>query len=163
MNHPTLPLLGQRLGRLPSRSGSIPPPPALSIDNAQVTEGIDSAAFFTVRLSRASLQPVNVNFDTADDTAIASEDYEATHMPLTILPGSTQANVPTDTANDGGIGMGTILDNDPLPPPRDTKAPTVTTTNPQDGARDVLRTTTVTANFSEAVQGVGPPPSSWSR
>jgi Calx-beta domain/Bacterial Ig-like domain len=149
-----------------------------------VTEGIDSAAFFTVRLSRASLQPVNVNFDTADDTAIASEYYEATHMPLTILPGSTQANVPvgiiddtqhedletfkvsvfsTDTANGGGIGVGTILDNDPLPPPRDTKAPTVTTTNPQDGARDVLRTTTVTANFSEAVQGVGPPPSSWSR
>ena len=56
---------------------------------------------------------------------------------------------PTNATISHAQGIGTIINDDPPP---DTTAPTVTTTIPQAGAKGVSRTTTVKANFSEAVQ-----------
>src|SRR2546427_2077375 len=53
------------------------PLPALSINDATVTEGNQGTtnAVFTVRLSAVSGQTVTVHFATADGTATAGSDY----------------------------------------------------------------------------------------
>jgi glucose/arabinose dehydrogenase len=62
--------------------------PTLSIDSVTITEGNSGTtnAVFTVTLSGSTDSPVNVNYATANDTAIASADYTATTGSLTFLP-----------------------------------------------------------------------------
>jgi hypothetical protein len=112
--------------------------PALSINDVTVTEGDSgtTTAVFTVTLSPSSNQTVTVNYTTANGTAIAPGDYQATSGMLTFNPGETSKpiNVPVngDTANEaicetffvnlsvptGGAtisdpqGQGSITDND---------------------------------------------------
>jgi hypothetical protein len=166
---------------LASPAWAADPLPALSINDTTVIEGDSgtSNATFTVSLAEPSSLPVSMNYATADDTATAGEDYVAENsgIILTFEPGETSktltvavngdtlhepdetffmnlSNVVNATISDSGSqGTGTITSDDPPP---DMTAPTVTTTTPQADAMEVSRTTTVTANFSEAVQGVDP-------
>lgn len=47
----------------------------------------------TITLSQAADQPVNLDYQTADDSATAGEDYIATSGTVTFLPGQTHATV----------------------------------------------------------------------
>ena len=66
--------------------------PMLSIANTSVTEGDSgtTTATFTVALSAFSGKTVEVNFDTADDTAVTPTDYVAASSSVSFTPGDTQ-------------------------------------------------------------------------
>ena len=65
------------------------PGPTLSISDVYVTEGNTGTtnADFTVTLLGAGSQPVPINFATADGTATAGTDYQATSNTVTFNPG----------------------------------------------------------------------------
>ncbi len=110
--------------------------PKASIDDVTVGEG-DGPAVFTVSLSEPGNRPVTVSFATADATAAAGADYQATTDQVTFAPGETSASVTVTvlsdlldepdetftvelTAADGAVlanasGAGTILDDDEPP------------------------------------------------
>ena len=69
--------------------------PELSIEDARMAEGDSGSAklAFAVTLTRASEQTVTVGWETADGTATAGEDYEATRGTLTFAPGSTERRI----------------------------------------------------------------------
>jgi subtilase family serine protease len=74
-------------------------PPALSISAAQVTESATAPVFylpFEVDIAPSLTGAVSVNYATADGTAIAGKDYQATSGTLTFIPGRIQqfVNVP---------------------------------------------------------------------
>jgi hypothetical protein len=71
------------------------PPPSLSIDDTNVTEGNSGTeiAIFTVSLSAASGKTVTVNFSTAGGTATAGSDYNSTSDMLTFNPGETTKSI----------------------------------------------------------------------
>jgi len=110
--------------------------PRVSIDNAERDEGHAGTAAldFTVSLSSASTQTVTVNFATANGTAVAGADYQATSGTLTFAPGQTTKTVSVPVMGDrvgefdknfvvnlsGGTailsdaqGTGTIRDDEP--------------------------------------------------
>jgi hypothetical protein len=72
-----------------------PPPPSIAIGDVTITEGNTGtrAANFTVTLSKASGQPVTVNYATANNTATAGSDYQATSGTLTFAPGETTKTI----------------------------------------------------------------------
>jgi hypothetical protein len=122
-----------------SATATVTVQPTLSINDVTVTEGDTGSvnATFTIRLSAAYTQPVVVHYSTANGTAVAGKDYAARSGNLRFNAGqvSKQINVPVlgdllneDTENffvnlSGATnacvadsqGIGTILDNDPLP------------------------------------------------
>lgn len=108
----------------------------LSITDVTVNEG--GSAIFEVRLSASSSQTVTVQFDTADGTAVASNqsgagDYQNVTGTLTFAPGETVKTItvhvngdaldesnetfsvtlssPTNAVIADGRGEGTIIDN----------------------------------------------------
>lgn len=110
--------------------------PSLSITDVTIAEtAAGSNAVFTVTLSAASGQTVTVKYATANDTALAGEDYTATSGTLTFAPGTLtqQITVPilddlkfeleetffvnlSDAANASiaeSQAIGTITDTDP--------------------------------------------------
>ena len=113
--------------------------PSLSIDDARVTEGDSGsvAAVFTVSLSRASGQTVEVDFATSDGTATAPADYTARSGRLSFPAGATTRTVTIQVQGDvvdeateaffvtlsspsnapiiGGEGTGRITDDDDAP------------------------------------------------
>jgi hypothetical protein len=116
------------------------PEPAISIGNAEVTEGAGGTsklAKFTVSLSAPSSKTVTVNYATANDSATAPSDYVAINpaRTLTFLPGVVTKTIkvkvkgdnqderdetffvnlsePTNAVIEDGQGVGTILDDDP--------------------------------------------------
>src|SRR5690606_11952073 len=119
--------------------------PVISIASAEVVEadgGNTRALQFVVRLSAPSSEPVRVDYQTADGTAVAGSDYGATSGTLTFAPGQTSAIVsisvsggnveearetrtlrltnPQNAELAGGVetleAVGTIIDNDgPVP------------------------------------------------
>jgi Calx-beta domain/Bacterial virulence factor lipase N-terminal len=66
-------------------------PPIITIADASVSEGDGGirTLTFTVSLTRESALPVSVHYGTADGTAKAGEDYEATSGMLVFAPGET--------------------------------------------------------------------------
>jgi hypothetical protein len=62
--------------------------PSISIDDVQVVEGNfgGSAAIFTVSMSFLSGKTVNVDYATADGTAVAGKDYVSQRGTLTFAP-----------------------------------------------------------------------------
>ena len=116
------------------------PTPSLSINDVSVNEGNSSTtpASFTVTLSAASSFTVTVNYATADNTANAGSDYQSTSGTLTFNPGETAKPVtvlvdgdttfeqsesffvnlssPTNASILDGQGVGTITNDDPVPP-----------------------------------------------
>ena len=129
---------GEGIGTITDQEQSTPGPgpsvPTLSIGDAAVTEGKDTAAEFTVTLSASSPTAVTVDYETSDGSAAAGSDYTATSGALTIPAGETtgviQVPVLDDTedepdetftvtlTNPGGAtvldgdGAGTIADDD---------------------------------------------------
>ena len=114
-----------------------PPPPSMTITDVTLTEGHTGTrvASFTVTLSAAADQPVTVAYTTADGTATAGGDYQATSGNLTFAPGQTHMTItvlvngdrlgePNESfvVNLSGVnnailtdtqGVGTILDDEP--------------------------------------------------
>lgn len=110
--------------------------PGLSVSDGTVNES-SAALLFTVTLSPASAQPVTVAYATADGTATAGLDYSATSGTLTFSAGQTSKTISvvvlTDTLDENNEtllldltnatnaslvdsqGLGTIVDDDPLP------------------------------------------------
>ena len=111
-------------------------PPTISINDVTVNESTGTMSF-TVTLSAASGQTVSVDYGSTNGTALAGSDYTATSGTLTFTPGvvSQTITVPinNDTVNEpgetlyvnlsapsnatiaDGLGIGTIVDNDPTP------------------------------------------------
>ena len=75
---------------------------ALSINDTSVSEGNSGTtnATFTVSLSEQSTQQVTVDYATANDTATAGEDYQATSATLTFAPGTTTQTVGVSVSGD---------------------------------------------------------------
>ncbi len=116
-------------------------PSALSIgDQLAVIEGNSgtTSATFTVTLSSPSASPVAVSYTTADGTALAGSDYQATSGTVPIAPGVLAATITVPVTGDAldepdetfyvnisttttGIGvtdpqgLGGIVDNDNAP------------------------------------------------
>ncbi len=86
----TLPPQSVTLLVLPQGTG-----PMVMAQDAAVSEppAGQTTAVFNVTLSSASDQPVSVNYATADGTATAGLDYEATTGVVTFAPGETTATV----------------------------------------------------------------------
>ncbi|HYK02781.1 MAG TPA: ELWxxDGT repeat protein [Thermoanaerobaculia bacterium] len=76
---------------------------AVAIDDARAGESAGSIAM-TVRLTRPSAQPVEVDYRTADDTAKAGQDYTAAAGRLTFAPGETVKTVTIPIAGDSVPG-----------------------------------------------------------
>jgi hypothetical protein len=115
------------------------PLPALTVSDVTVTEGNSGTtdAVFTVSLSAVSGQTVTVNYSTADGTALAGSDYIATNGSVSFLPGTTTQPITVKVIGDlfneldetfqlnlsnpgnatlaDSSGLGTIVNNDPLP------------------------------------------------
>ena len=107
----------------------------LTIGNQTVTEG--ATAVFTVTLSATSTQVITVNYATADGTAKAGSDYTSTSGTLTFPAGTVTRTISVTTLGDAlsetteafsvvltgasgalvtdGGGVGTIVDDDPVP------------------------------------------------
>jgi uncharacterized delta-60 repeat protein len=112
--------------------------PPISISDAPAVvegdAGSAASAVFTVTLSAASTQTITVHYATADGTAIAGKDYNATSGDLSFAPGETSKQIvvairgerldegdesffvklsnPTNAAIVRGTGVGTIQDDD---------------------------------------------------
>jgi hypothetical protein len=115
------------------------PEPTVSVNDVSVPEwnSGESPATFTVTLSAPCSDPVTVNYATADGTAVAGTDYEATSGTVYFSPGQTTATVnvniygnttvqpdrsftvnlsdPQNVLLGTSQGTGTILDDDGLP------------------------------------------------
>jgi probable HAF family extracellular repeat protein len=111
--------------------------PRVNISDVAVAEGNTGtrAATFTVTLSAAASQPVTVAYATANGTATAGSDYQATSGTLTIPAGQTSGAItvqingdrlaepnetfvvnlssPTNATIADGQGVGTIIDDEP--------------------------------------------------
>jgi chitinase len=77
------------------RIGGPPGPPSLRVSDASVIEGNSgtSTLTFLVTLTRASEEPIAVDFATHDATAIAGQDYTETSGTLTFAVGETSREV----------------------------------------------------------------------
>ena len=120
-----------------SPSATIQGPPALSVADAEVEEGLDAALAFAVTLNRAPSGTVTVDYATADGTAVAGADYTSTSGTLTFAAGETSKTVSVAVLDDvhdegsetftlrlsnasgayieDGVATGTISNSDPLP------------------------------------------------
>jgi hypothetical protein len=121
------------------QAGNPAAPSALAVSDAMVTEGSSGApvASFAVTLSPASTNPVSVTFATAPQTAATGVDFVAASGVLAFAPGETtklvtvsivpdlldeaaetfdlSLSAPSGAAIADGLGVGTIVDDDPLP------------------------------------------------
>ncbi|MBD2091798.1 glycoside hydrolase family 9 protein [Microcoleus sp. FACHB-1515] len=115
------------------------PTPNLSIGDVTVTEGNTGAATatFSVNLSASSTRTIDVNFATANRTAIANSDYTSKTGTLRFAPGETRKTIEVSVLGDtiaesgetfavnlssaanatiaDGEGVATIIDNDAPP------------------------------------------------
>ena len=73
--------------------------PVLKVSSPVVDESGRSADFF-VWLSKPSTLPVSVSYSTADDTAIAGQDYQEGAGLLNFAPGEMVKTVSIDLIND---------------------------------------------------------------
>ena len=113
--------------------------PTVSIGDVSVSEGNlgFTAATFAVTLSAPSTQPVSVDYQTANGSATSLSDYTADNGTVAFAPGATTADVtilaqgdllsendetffvdlsaPVNARILDGHGVGTIVDDDPLP------------------------------------------------
>ncbi len=113
--------------------------PSLTINDVTITEGNSGTllATFEVKLSKASLDTVTVQYGTGNGTAIAGSDYTATSGTITFAPGQTSKIItvpvngdllneinetftinlsnPSKATITRAQGIGTIIDNDAIP------------------------------------------------
>lgn len=76
--------------------------PVLAINDVAVTEGNSGTAnaTFTVSLQGAGSEPVTVNYASADATALAGSDYQATSGTLTFVAGQTSQTITVPVLGD---------------------------------------------------------------
>ncbi len=115
------------------------PVPTISVNDVSKLEGNSGTTGFdfTVSLSNPSYQLVSVNYGTQNGTAVAPFDYTSTPGTLPFGPGTTSAtvtvpvvgetvyesdetftfnlNAPVGGTISDGVGLGTILNDDPVP------------------------------------------------
>ncbi len=88
---------------------------SLAAQSLTVTEGTDTHAEFTVRLTPAALVPVTVDYATSDGTATAGSDYTSTSGTLTFAAGESvktiQVPITNDAINDSGETFTLTLSN----------------------------------------------------
>lgn len=76
--------------------------PAVSVGDLTVKEGSGAAkAAFTVKLSTASGQPVELSYTTADGSALAGRDYTAASGTLVFAAGATTATIEVPLIGNG--------------------------------------------------------------
>ena len=81
---------------------------ALRVRHATAREG--EPLRFTMELARASQAPVTVDYETADGTATAGEDYTAKRGTVTFTPGRTRRTVEVPVLRDGKVeGVETMV------------------------------------------------------
>ena len=117
------------------------PQPTVSISDASAVETDSSftstPAVFTVTLSAPTSKTVGVAYATANGTATANGDYDSRQFSVSFAPGETSKTITIDVHGDqthepdetffvnltsaenatiaDGQGVGTIIDNDPVP------------------------------------------------
>ena len=120
-------------------ASTAPPPPAISIGDATVSEGDSglTSATFNVTLSSTSSQNVSVNYATASNTAVSGSDFFTASGTLTFTPGQLSKPVTVQVIGDTVVepnelffvvlsspvnatisdpnGVGTILNDDTVP------------------------------------------------
>ncbi|MGB7441210.1 MAG: glycoside hydrolase family 9 protein [Coleofasciculaceae cyanobacterium] len=81
------------------------PQPILSISDVTIAEGDagDTVATFDVELSQESDETVTVDYATANDTAVAGEDYEAVAGTLSFAPGQTTKTINVNVSGDTNV------------------------------------------------------------
>jgi large repetitive protein len=81
------------------------PAPSIAINDVTLAEGnAGTTAFnFTVTLSAASSANISVDYATANGSAAAGSDYNATAGTLTILAGATTATITVPVIGDTAI------------------------------------------------------------
>ena len=116
-----------------------PPLPAFTINDTTVAEAVGAEAVFVVSLSATSEDDVTVDYETADGTALAGDDYTAASGTLTISAGEPSGEISVSIVNDDvaeetesftvalsnaanatiddGEGTASITDADMPPPP----------------------------------------------
>ena len=109
----------------------------IAVQDARATEGTDEVISFEVTLSAAASEPVTVDWATADGTATAGQDYEASSGRLTFAAEETEHTIEVDVLDDehdegeetfalrlsNAVGAeiedaeatGTIVNSDPMP------------------------------------------------
>ena len=148
-----------------------PPPvlPALSIDDASISEGDSGTAqlTFTVKLSQAATGPVTVNYATADGSATAGSDYTARLGTITFAAGETSKTITVPITGDttveanetftvslsgasgasiaDGSATGTIVNNDVAPPPPTLSVADAAVVEGNTGNQDLAFTVTLSA------------------
>lgn len=139
--------------------------PSITVANASVTEGNSGTvnAVFNVTLSFQSSQVVTIDYATADGSATAPADYQATSGTLTLDPGETVGQIIVPVVGDTAIeaaesfslnltnpvnatfadpaAQGTIADNDTV----SVSIGAVTVTETNSGTRDAVFTVTLSA------------------
>ena len=89
--------------------------PALSVADAEATEGEDATLDFVVKLDGNSGSEVKVDYRTRDETAEAGFDYTETRGRLTFAPGEYEKTVSVpirdDAVEDGGETFTLLLSN----------------------------------------------------
>ena len=88
---------------------------ALSVADAEATEGVDETLDFVVRLEPEAAAAVTVDYRTEDGTATAGSDYTETRGTLTFAPGEDEKTVPVpitdDAMEDDGETFTLVLSN----------------------------------------------------
>jgi hypothetical protein len=88
--------------------------PRISGTGTTVLEGNSGSktALVTVSLSSAYDQPVTVDYETADLTAVAGSDYVATSGTVTFAPGETTRQIPVSILGDRVAEVNEVFGND---------------------------------------------------
>ena len=87
-------------------------PPMISISDASANENTDTSISFSVTLNRPATQSVTVNWATANQTALAGQDYTAGSGSLTFASGETSKTIEINLLNDSvNEGQETFLIN----------------------------------------------------
>lgn len=80
-------------------------PPALLVGDVRISEGDSGTTEATLRLvlSKAADAPISVSYATADATATAGQDYNATDGTVTFEPGETEKSVTLSIVGDTAV------------------------------------------------------------
>ena len=159
------------IGTIHDDDGTSPPPtmPSLRIGDATVDEG-GGPAVFTVTASAESSGTMTVDYETADDSATAGDDYTSTSGTLTFSAGQRTATIEVTVLDDSGEeqdetfkvrltdpagatieddeGVGTIRDDDGTSPPPTTPSLRIGDATVDEGGGPAVFTVTASAESS---------------
>ena len=142
----------------PPQDEEAPVVPTIQVADVEAHEGEDTEIVFRVMLDIASAGPVTVHYATADGTAVAGEDYEATSGTLTFAAGETEKTVSVaildDTVEDSGETFRLVLSSPSGAVLDDTEA-VGTILNTEPPGQDLPADTTTTGSVSAGGTATG--------